>query len=408
MTATEQSSRADVEPGLRFEDIRLIDTDSHVSEPVDLWTSRMHGRWAEYAPHVEMDDDWGEARWVVGDQWLSPVGFFSMAGWKEFKPSHPLTLEEGDKGAWDPVARLEKMDEYGVYAQVLYPNVIAFNSVAFRDLGPEPAEVCTSVYNDFVAEFASRDAQRLIPLMVLPFWDVQACVREMHRAAALGHRGIVWYGKFEQASLPHFTARHWDPVYAAAQELGLSVNFHAGFRTDEHFDRHPAALSAKKAGQVVAARERARATSASMLSLAETLSHVLTSDLCARFPELRFISVESGFGYMPYFLESLDWHWMNDGCNVYHPEALLPSEYFRRQVYGTFWFERSTLRLLDLYPDNFMFETDYPHPTSLSPGPASTADVPSVHVRKAMADLTPEVARKVFQDNAAKVYGVTL
>ena len=85
---------------------------------------------------------------------------------------------------------------------------------------------------------------------------------------------------------------------------------------------------------------------------------------------------------------------------------MLPSEYFRRQCYGSFWFERGTLPLLEEYPDNFMFETDYPHPTSMSPGPASPAEVPSVHIEKAFANVPPEVARKALHDNAAAVYHV--
>ena len=65
---------------------------------------------------------------------------------------------------------------------------------------------------------------------------------------------------------------------------------------------------------------------------------------------------------------------------------MLPSEYFRRQCYGTFWFERLTLPLLETYPDNFMFETDYPHPTSIGPGPASpkAQTIPSHHIEKAL------------------------
>jgi hypothetical protein len=85
----------------------------------------------------------------------------------------------------------------------------------------------------------------------------------------------------------------------------------------------------------------------------------------------------------------------------------LPSEYFVRQCYGSFWFERGTLPLLQSYPDNFMFETDYPHPTSMSPGPASPAVLPRRHIEEAFADVPAEVARKALHDNAAVVYHLT-
>ena len=65
---------------------------------------------------------------------------------------------------------------------------------------------------------------------------------------------------------------------------------------------------------------------------------------------------------------ALDWQWVNANGPVRYPDRLLPSEYFRRQVYSMFWFEKESLELLPKYQDNVMFETDFPHPTSLSRG----------------------------------------
>ena len=80
------------------------------------------------------------------------------------------------------------------------------------------------------------------------------------------------------------------------------------------------------------------------------------------------------------------------------------AEYFRRQVYSTFWFETGVARQVDLYPDNLMFETDYPHPTSLSPGAGSYAKAPQQVIRDNLADLTEEQRRKVLHETAARVY----
>jgi predicted TIM-barrel fold metal-dependent hydrolase len=149
-------------------------------------------------------------------------------------------------------------------------------------------------------------------------------------------------------------------------------------------------------------RAAARGTSLGLMSNADSIAAIVTSGLCDRFPRLKFVSVESGFGYITYLLESLDWHWKGYGAHRSSP--LLPSEYFRRQCYGTFWFETQTLPLLETYPDNFMFETDYPHPTSMSPGPASPAEVPNQHIAKHFVGVRPEIARKALHDNAARIY----
>ncbi len=58
-----------------------------------------------------------------------------------------------------------------------------------------------------------------------------------------------------------------------------------------------------------------------------------------RFPTVKFVSVESGIGWIPFFLESLDYQLDESAPSVVDQLSLLPSEYFRRQVYGCFWFE---------------------------------------------------------------------
>src|SRR4051794_16841051 len=108
--------------------VPVIDTDTHVCEPPDLWTSRVRSRYRDDAPMVQFDPTIGEQRWRVAGKWLSPVAYYAMAGWKAPVPSHPASLDEADPGAWQAEARLARMDADGISAQVLYPNVIAFNA----------------------------------------------------------------------------------------------------------------------------------------------------------------------------------------------------------------------------------------------------------------------------------------
>ena len=57
-----------------------------------------------------------------------------MAGWNEYPPDHPKRWNDADPATWDATARLKKMDEYGIHAQVLYPNVGLFNSSLLVEL----------------------------------------------------------------------------------------------------------------------------------------------------------------------------------------------------------------------------------------------------------------------------------
>jgi predicted TIM-barrel fold metal-dependent hydrolase len=88
---------------------------------------------------------------------------------------------------------------------------------------------------------------------------------------------------------------------------------------------------------------------------------------------------------------------------------LLPSEYFHRQVYGCFWFEKVVPgRVMDIVgADNVMYETDFPHPTSMSPGPASIAQSARSFLDDNFSDWPEDVLRKVLHDNAARVYHLT-
>jgi hypothetical protein len=117
------------------------------------------------------------------------------------------------------------------------------------------------------------------------------------------------------------------------------------------------------------------------------------------------VSVESGVGWIPSTLEAFDWQWRNGGLAKEHPEYdLLPSEYFRRQIYGCFWFEEAASHAIAKYPENFLYETDYPHPTSMSPGPQTPADRPRVYAERVLSGLPDETLSKVLHDTAARIY----
>ncbi|HRE02566.1 MAG TPA: amidohydrolase family protein, partial [Ilumatobacteraceae bacterium] len=351
---------------LNVQDLKVIDTDTHISEPADLWTSRLPAKFQDIAPRVQHNEATGHDHWRVGDYWLMGSGFYAVAGWKEFPPNGPHDLDhpEVDKGSYDPNVRLQRMDEHGIYAQVLYPNLIGFETGQFMKLGLDAALACVQVYNDFQTEFASTDPKRFIPITMVPFWDLEESEKEIRRCHEMGHRGILFANKYEQIGLPAFTDTHWDPIYKTCAELDTSVNYHVGFSSST--DGSAQAMTAMLAN--FSARAAAVGTAIGLMSNGDSIARIITSGVCERHPTVNFVSVESGFGFIPYLLDSLDWHWKGYGASRETKSDMLPSEYFARQCYGTFWFETSTLRLLDTYPDNFMFETDYPHPTAMSPG----------------------------------------
>jgi len=384
-----------------LERYNAIDTDTHVTEPPDLWTSRIASKWGDDIPHTRMID--GREVWIMGEESYVTPGFVSMAGFEGSFPEGPATFADiPEKAAWDAKARLEHMDREHIRAQVIYPNVGGFGSGGFLKLGePELMLDCVRAYNDFLTDWCSQEPSRLLPVTAIPFWDVAASVEELQRCAGAGHRAVLMCGQPQDHGQPPLTEPSWDPLWAAAQEAGLSISFHigGGGGNDSLYVRP----------SLTQRTNLARSSGLIFVQNANSIADIIFGGVCHRFPDLSFVSVESGVGWLETVLEGFDWQFMNCQVRRDHPELdLLPSEYFQRQIYGCFWFERRGIaHSLEKYADNIMWETDYPHPTCQHPGLSSWARLPHEYADEVLGDLPDSTLRKVLHDNAAKVYGVS-
>ena len=143
---------------------KVIDSDTHVIEPYDLWTSRVSvKKYGDKVPHVKWDEKAEEDAWFFGAERTGAAAGAAMAGWHEYPPKRPKKLEMVDKALYDAPARLKRMDEYGIHAQVLYPNVAGFGAGRFLGLGDhELMLLCVRAYNDWLTEWSSADSKRLI------------------------------------------------------------------------------------------------------------------------------------------------------------------------------------------------------------------------------------------------------
>ncbi len=121
----------------------------------------------------------------------------------------------------DSEARLRRLDDFGIYAQIFYPNVGGFGAGSYLRLrDPRLMLECIQAYNDFALEWASADPKRLIPVMTVPFWDIDASVTEIERCAELGHKGIILGSQPEQFGMPMLAHPRWDPIWTASSGAG--------------------------------------------------------------------------------------------------------------------------------------------------------------------------------------------
>jgi uncharacterized protein len=387
---------------LAEDDLRVIDADTHFTEPYDLWTSRAPAAYKDRVLHIEQRD--GMPTWVVDGV---VIGFAKGGGVVARDKSKIPFLDSMDKGhdwvhrgAWDPQARLQVMDECGIHAQVLFPNAVGLGGGNINNNVQDETlrMLCIEIYNDAMAELQESSNLRFIPLPVMPAWDVERCVKETVRCALHGARGINMTSDPQDLGSPDLANRAWDPLWEVCADLDLPVHFHIGssntamdFYGNYFWESQDEYVKPAIGGSML------------FINNARVVINTVFAGIFDRFPKLQMVSVESGIGWIPFILETMDYELLENAPAQAAALGKLPSEYFRSNWYATFWFENNqgdVQGLLDkVGEERVLFETDFPHPTCLYPAPLET-------IAAKMNTLRPETRRKVMGENAARLYRV--
>jgi predicted TIM-barrel fold metal-dependent hydrolase len=378
----------------------IVDSDSHWSEPADLFTKRAPAAYRDRVPRVETID--GQPTWIFDGKPAgqhSASGVIGRDGVKEsaHKALFEWKHEDVHVGAHDPKARLEVLDECGIDAQIIFPSTIGLGG---QDLGagddPALSRLSIEIYNDAMAEIQSESGNRLLPLPLMPAWDVAECVREVKRVAALGARGVNMTSDPQDLGAPDLANRAWDPFWQACVDLRMPVHFHIGASVTgmTFYGKYPWASQGQNTKLAIGG-------TLLFIGNARVVTNLILAGIFDRHPDLKVVSVESGVGWIPFILEALDYEMAENAPDELALLKKAPSEYFRTNMYATFWFENNRNKLPELIEavgeDNILFETDFPHPTCLYPNPLKS-------VEPKMATLSPDVRAKILGENARKLY----
>lgn len=373
----------------------LISADDHFAEPPDLWEKRLPARLRDRSPRVERTPQ-GDGWRFPGGQW-TPLGLGAQAGrdFKDYRYSG-VTYADVRPGVYEPHARLADLDMDGVWASVIYPTT-GLSLVRIEDA--ELHTACVRAYNDYCAEFASADPRRLLPLAVLPKTGVEGMLAEMTRARKLGLRGVLLQ------SLP--SGGQWpvdedERFWAAAQDLGLVLHIHVGLASRAPAMQAAAASGPQPKNPLLPIMLRGYALIAQ--GCQDAFAGLIFSGVMERHPKLRWIAVEGGIGWVPYYLERWDcvWERQRHWAKVDLPQK--PSFYWRRQVFATFEEDKIGVDLAVRHPEyvgpeNLLWASDYPHGDTTWPNSRRTV---AEHFR----DL-PERARwRITWENARELYGI--
>ena len=389
----------------------IVDLDAHVVEPPDVWCSRLPVHLRDSGPRIEYmpggvprlegasyveapgTDGPAVAWWCYEDHRASVKRTIAAAGFPADEVLlKGVTYDEMRPGCWQPKARLEDMSVNGVQAQLCFPNYPRFCGQQFlwgkdRTL----AKLCVEAYNDWmVEEWCGPSDGRLLPLCLIPLWDIDLAVAEVMRNAARGVRAVAFSELPTFLGLPSIYSGYWDPLFRVCQESGTVICMHVGSGT-------------KTPQTSPDAPDAVRATILFGNSIGG-MSDFMFSGVLERFPQLKLLFAECQIGWIPYLLERADDVWLThrgwSNSQLYCPEP--PSTYYYRQIFSCFFKDAVGIELLDrVGPRNVVFETDYPHQDGTWPHSVEAAAEQFGH-------RSQEVVNRLARGNAIELLGLDL
>jgi len=328
----------------------VIDADGHLTEPMEAYKARLP------------------------EPYKSARNLFPHDGWDR-------NLGRMGHRVDNPEQEISDLDAEGIDAAVVFPTAgLAIGNV--RD--PDCARHLSSAYNGWLAEFCGTAPERIKGVGIVALQQTERAVEELERLAGL-HMVAVQvptYVAWRKLSDPELY-----PFYEAAERLNIPIAIHSQPRNAAGTDRFDKFLAVHAVAhpfeQMIA------------------MTQLILGGILERYPKLRVGFMESGVGWVPYWMDRLDEEWEKRG-DVEAPLCTrAPSEYIRSgRCYFGVECEEATIpdgirhlgdRCLLYSSDNPHWDTDWPH---------------SVEKLRNREDLTEENKRRILCDNAADFYGV--
>lgn len=363
---------------------RVISADSHVMEPMDLWSNALGNKFGDRTPRIV-------------DEFLGQKGRFFYTGWTAHKLSADIAEGTADPGLLgrDPQARLGFQEEAGIEAEVMNPTRMVHIMINPKPSDWEMVRSCVEVYHDWASEFCSAQPERLRGVALIPVVvDVDWAVQELERVAKKGLRSLLI--KWEAEGKVPLRDRIYDPIWARAQEMDIPITLHinGGSALDPFHIHDPEELSPPDD----APRQ--------MLGLFSEVQTVLANEfifgtILDRFPRLKLVSAEYEISWIPYFQFRMDQMQEDFAGRMPLPKLRMrASDYMRTQVYHGFIDDPNAMSALpSVGVDQVVWGSDFPHIRAVG---LEAHD----HLATVLRDLPKADQEKIAGRNSAKVFGL--
>ena len=377
----------------------MFSADCHAQEP-GTYLDGIEPEYRHRLPHSETHDD--------GSQWLitegnRPQRVRGPANAKQFDPEgaakpvaaaqSPLDEEDALRNASGRTIaeRLADNAADGVDAELMFPNR---GLLCWATPDPVFAMAMCRQWNrwahGFCGEHMQGEAPRILPTALIATGDQDGAMKEIRWAADHGFRAVclgnsVIYGPKEYGKL-EYNNPSFEPMWSLLEETGLVVTFHVSTGRD------PRAVGGNGGAIINYACH-------SMETTIEPLVQMIASGVFERHPRLMAGLVESGIGFVPWLIETLDHAHKAHHFWVRPKLQEPPSVYFRRNCFATFQDDAAGLRFAEDYDltGNFLWANDYPHHEGSWPHSSQT-------IERTMAHLSDASRAKILGENAARLF----
>ncbi len=368
----------------------IVDCDSHVMEPADLWQTYLEPEFRDRAIRIERRD--GVEHLLIGEQVVLSARLAGLGGAHLDRArlfAGEFSYQDGcPPASFDPAARARLLDEWGVDVAVLFPTI---GILPFPVDDPVLASAYCRAYNTWQMEFAQSIHTRVAPIAVVNWADIDTAEREFDRCLDAGFRGLFVPPEVIAGERPGST--RFDGLWRRCEAADLPACLHVIVRFGGAAVPF-AAWQATAPGPVFSFGLGATG------QLIPALTSLIVDGVFDRFPRLKVVSVEAGCGYAAYLMDRLDAKHRFFGSLTSLAER--PSDYVRRNCFFVAEpEERSIDAMLTLVgEDRILWGSDYPHIDS-------TLEAPTL-IRASVASLSRARRDAVLGGNAARVFGLGL
>lgn len=318
--------------------------DSHFLEPEDLWRTRLPKKLADLTPRSEKDAD-GQYETVHVDS----------QSFRRKLPSDAAVQFKDDsyrpKGVRDARARLEDLDQEGIWGEVIFPSLGMWASTFHT---PELLKAALHASNEWALEEIKSVSDRYVITAQIPTLNAEDAVDELEWCAEQGFTSI-FLPTTPNPNAEDWHHKSWEPLWAAAEAANMVVSFHIG--TD------PVDMTSGGAGVIY------RGAGGAVMNYTETTfsgqraaMKMVASGALDRHPKLKVLISEGGATWVPFLGDRMIEGYRQHFSAVRPKLSRDPKEILFTQVYASFQHDETAVAAFEhMGYKNVMFGSDYPH-----------------------------------------------